>query len=123
MRIRIFRATSLADAMAQVRDELGLDALILGTETRAGLVEVTAALETEDESEPAATFRSARPILRCRICRLPCFHYRRHKGRCSGTTCRLPCFRRCRTDRWKPRAAGCSVSAGCRSTRMARRSC
>ena len=56
MRIRIFRAASLADAMAQVRDELGLDALILGTETRAGLVEVTAALETEDEPEPAARF-------------------------------------------------------------------
>ncbi len=54
MRIRIFRAASLADAMAQVRDELGLDALILGTEARAGLVEVTAALDTEDEPEPAA---------------------------------------------------------------------
>ncbi len=56
MRIRIFRAASLTDAMAQVRDELGLDALILGTETRAGLVEVTAALETEDEPEPAVRF-------------------------------------------------------------------
>ncbi len=56
MRIRIFRAASLADAMAQVRDELGLDALILETETRAGLVEVTAALEMEEESEPAARF-------------------------------------------------------------------
>ena len=56
MRIRIFRAASLADAMAQVRDELGLDALILGTETRAGLFEVTAALDTEDEPEPAARF-------------------------------------------------------------------
>ena len=56
MRIRIFRAASLAEAMAQVRDELGLDALIMDTETRAGLVEVTAALDTEDEPEPAARF-------------------------------------------------------------------
>lgn len=49
MRIRIFRATTLALAMAQVRDELGLDALILTTEEHGGLVEVTAALEPEDE--------------------------------------------------------------------------
>ena len=52
MRIRIFRATSLAEAMAQVRDELGLDALILSTASQGGLVEVTAALEPEDEPEP-----------------------------------------------------------------------
>ncbi len=52
MRIRIFRATNLADAMAQVRDELGLDALILSTAGQGGLVEVTAALEPEDEPEP-----------------------------------------------------------------------
>ncbi len=56
MRIRIFRAATLAEAMAQVRDELGLDALILETETRTGLVEVTAALDTEDEPEPAVRF-------------------------------------------------------------------
>ncbi len=52
MRIRIFRATTLAEAMAQVRDELGLDALILSTANQGGLVEVTAALEPEDEPEP-----------------------------------------------------------------------
>ena len=52
MRIRIFRAPSLAEAMAQVRDELGLDALILSTARDGGLVEVTAALEPEDEPEP-----------------------------------------------------------------------
>ncbi len=52
MRIRIFRASSLAEAMAQVRDELGLDALILSTAREGGLVEVTAALEPEDEPEP-----------------------------------------------------------------------
>ena len=52
MRIRIFRAATLADAMGQVRDELGLDALILGTATQGGIVEVTAALEPEDEPDP-----------------------------------------------------------------------
>lgn len=52
MRIRIFRAPSLAEAMAQVRDELGLDALILSTAGRDGAVEVTAALEPEEEPEP-----------------------------------------------------------------------
>ena len=52
MRIRIFRADSLVAAMAQVRDELGLDALILSTASGDGVVEVTAALEPEDEPEP-----------------------------------------------------------------------
>ena len=52
MQIRIFRAASLAEAMAQVRDTLGLDALILATEGRAGLVEVTAALDPTQEPAP-----------------------------------------------------------------------
>ena len=51
MRIRIFRASTLAEAMALVRDELGLDALILSTASQSGLVEVTAALEPEDEPD------------------------------------------------------------------------
>lgn len=51
MRIRIFRAATLAGAMAQVRDELGLDALILTTSNQGGVVEVTAALEPEDEPD------------------------------------------------------------------------
>lgn len=51
MRIRIFRAPTLAAAMTQVRSELGLDALILSTRSEAGLVEVTAALEPEDEPD------------------------------------------------------------------------
>lgn len=51
MRIRIFRAPTLAAAMAQVRSELGLDALILGTRSEDGLVHVTAALEPEDEPD------------------------------------------------------------------------
>jgi flagellar biosynthesis protein FlhF len=48
MRIRIFRARTLAEAMAQIRTELGADALILSDRSRDGFVEVTAALETND---------------------------------------------------------------------------
>lgn len=55
MRIRIFRAPTLAEAMRQIRDELGLDALILSTATQADAVEVTAALEPEDEPDLPGT--------------------------------------------------------------------
>ena len=48
MRIRIFRAATLAEAIAQIRAELGIDALILSDRCRGNLVEVTAALETGD---------------------------------------------------------------------------
>ncbi len=51
MRIRIFRARTLAEAMAQIRKELGADALILSDRSRDGFVEVTAALETSDTAE------------------------------------------------------------------------
>lgn len=51
MRIRIFRAPTLAEAMAQIRSELGPDALILSDRSRDGFIEVTAALETNDVPE------------------------------------------------------------------------
>ena len=51
MRIRIFRASTLAEAMAQIRSELGPDALILSDRNRDGFVEVTAALETGEAPE------------------------------------------------------------------------
>src|ERR1700712_4787005 len=51
MRIRIFRAPTLAEAMSQIRVELGADALILSDRNRDGFVEVTAALETYDTPE------------------------------------------------------------------------
>src|ERR1700712_2109865 len=51
MRIRIFRARTLAEAMAQIRKELGADALILSDRSRDGFVEGTAALETNDAPE------------------------------------------------------------------------
>jgi flagellar biosynthesis protein FlhF len=49
MRLKLFRAPTMADAMAQVRVELGDDALILNTKLVHGGVEVTAALEPEPE--------------------------------------------------------------------------
>ncbi len=47
MRLKLFRAARMAEAMAQVRAELGPDALILATRRVADGVEVTAALEPE----------------------------------------------------------------------------
>jgi flagellar biosynthesis protein FlhF len=51
MRIRVFTAPRMAEAMAMVRSELGADAVILGTRRTSAGVEVTAALEAP---EPAA---------------------------------------------------------------------
>lgn len=48
MRLKLFRAPAMATAMAQVRAELGPDALILGTRRVAGGVEITAALEPHE---------------------------------------------------------------------------
>lgn len=48
MRLKLFRAATVAAAMTQVRAELGADALILATRRVAGGVEVTAALEPVD---------------------------------------------------------------------------
>ena len=48
MRLKLYRAPAMAQAMARVRAELGEDALILATRRVGGGVEVTAALEPED---------------------------------------------------------------------------
>jgi flagellar biosynthesis protein FlhF len=48
MRIRVFTAPRMAEAMAMVRSELGADAVILGSRRTAGGVEVTAALEAPE---------------------------------------------------------------------------
>ena len=50
MRLKLFRAAGMAEAMAQVRRELGADALILSTRSVSSGVEVTAA---RDEARPA----------------------------------------------------------------------
>jgi flagellar biosynthesis protein FlhF len=51
MRLRNFTATSMQEAIALVRQELGPEAIIVSTEDEAGAVRVTAALE---EAEPRA---------------------------------------------------------------------
>jgi flagellar biosynthesis protein FlhF len=53
MRLKLFRAPHIAQAMARVRAELGEDALILATRRVADGVEVTAALELEEAAPPA----------------------------------------------------------------------
>lgn len=54
MRLRLFRAESVADAMRQVRSELGSDALILSTRRVGDGFEVTAALEPRVDEEDLA---------------------------------------------------------------------
>jgi flagellar biosynthesis protein FlhF len=52
MRLKLYRAAAIADAMAQVRADLGEDALILSSRRVGGGIEVTAALEQEDPPAP-----------------------------------------------------------------------
>ncbi len=52
MRLKLYRAADTADAMAQVRAELGPDALILSSRRIQGGVEVTAALEPAEDPPP-----------------------------------------------------------------------
>ncbi len=52
MRLKLYRAPRIAEAMARVRAELGVDALILASRQVGDGVEVTAALEPEDELPP-----------------------------------------------------------------------
>jgi flagellar biosynthesis protein FlhF len=53
MRLKLYRAPKMAEAMARVRAELGEDALILTSRQVGDGVEVTAALEPEDETPPS----------------------------------------------------------------------
>lgn len=55
MRLKIYRAPSMAGAMRQMRGDLGADALILSTRKVSDGVEVTAAI---DDSEPASLMPS-----------------------------------------------------------------
>lgn len=53
MRLKLYRATSVKEAMALARAELGLEALILSTRRIGEGVELTAALEPAEEIPPA----------------------------------------------------------------------
>ncbi len=55
MRLKLYRALGVTEAMAQVRAELGSDALILATRRVADGVEVTAALDHDDGPPPLAS--------------------------------------------------------------------
>ncbi len=50
MRLKIYRAGSVSEAMAQVRRELGPEALILSTRRSGGGIELTAAFEPADDA-------------------------------------------------------------------------
>ena len=52
MRLKLYRAATISQAMAQVRADLGSEALILSSRRVAGGVEITAALEPEEASLP-----------------------------------------------------------------------
>lgn len=56
MRIRVFTAPRMAEAMAMVRSELGPDAVILGNRRTSAGVEVTAALEAPEPPAVAPAF-------------------------------------------------------------------
>jgi flagellar biosynthesis protein FlhF len=64
MKLRVIRAARMSDAMAQLRAELGEDAVLLSTRRVAGGVEVTAAQEQDDEPLMIApdAARNHRPI-------------------------------------------------------------
>lgn len=54
MRLKLYRAPAMAQAMARVRAELGEDALILATRRVGDGVEITAALEPDEAPPPLA---------------------------------------------------------------------
>jgi flagellar biosynthesis protein FlhF len=60
MRLKLYRAPTVAAAIARIRAELGVEALILGTRRVADGVEVTAAIEPD---EPAPTAAAPAPAL------------------------------------------------------------
>ncbi len=61
MRLKLYRAPSVSEAMARVRVELGPDALILATRRVAEGVEVTAALEPVEPMDPMEPVAAPRP--------------------------------------------------------------
>lgn len=61
MRLKLFRAPSMAEAMRQVRTELGADALILSSRRVADGVVITAGLEADDAPPPPLA-RPAAPL-------------------------------------------------------------
>lgn len=75
MRLKLYRAPKMAEAMARLRAELGPDALILGTRRVADGVEITAALESDPVLPPppdparraALDYHAVPPALHARL--------------------------------------------------------
>lgn len=59
MRLKLYRAATVAQAMSQVRSELGPEALILSTRRVGGGVELTAAIDPDDAPPTLLPSRSA----------------------------------------------------------------
>lgn len=57
MRLKLYRAASMAQAMASIRADLGADALILGSRRVGGGIEVSAALEPALEEASECAFK------------------------------------------------------------------
>jgi flagellar biosynthesis protein FlhF len=60
MRLKLFRAPSMHEAMARIRAELGAEAMILGTRRVTEGIEITAAVEPRDTSAPPTMIDPAR---------------------------------------------------------------
>ena len=97
MRLKIYRARDVATAIAQVRAELGVDALILGTRRVGDGVEVTAALE--EGVAPVA----APPITPPDPAREAILTWHGHPRHLRGLCCTAACRRRCETGSDLPR--------------------
>lgn len=54
MRLKVFQAKTMADAMTEIRQALGEDAIIIGNETTIDGVRITAAMDASDQA-PAAS--------------------------------------------------------------------
>ena len=67
MRLKLYRARGMAEAMAQVRAELGEDALILATRRVGDGVEVTAAQEPGDDLPPRPVQPAPDPTVRAAL--------------------------------------------------------
>ena len=62
MRLKLYRAPSVPEAMARVRAELGAEALIIGSRRVSDGVELTAALEPEELPRPASPRFATLPL-------------------------------------------------------------
>jgi flagellar biosynthesis protein FlhF len=81
MRLKLYRGRDVAEAMTRIRSEMGPDALILATRRVAGGVEITAALEPEDEAAPPAAVRDPARTAALQFHRVPLsLHDALHEG-------------------------------------------